>query len=221
MNGRQGLRRVVAAALLGFGLVSAAPAAAVAALALGAEEQAQVNAVQAYLDGVRSVQARFSQVSSNGQVAAGTIYLSRPGKLRVDYDPPSPIEVVATGNFLIYHDRDLNQVSHIPLGATPAGILLDQRIGLDNPAVTMTGFTQDKETLRLSLVRSDSPGEGELTLILRREPMQLTEWEVTDAQGITTRVTLLEPRFGVALDPKLFDFRDPRWPGERAFPSGR
>jgi outer membrane lipoprotein-sorting protein len=218
---KQGLRRVLGAALLGLGLSSAAPAHAAAALVLGADEQAQVNAVQAYLDGVRSVQARFSQVSSNGQVAAGTIYLSRPGKLRVDYDPPSPVEVVATDNFLIYHDRDLNQVSYIPLGSTPAGILLDQRIGLDNPAVTMTGFAEDKETLRLSLVRSDSPGEGELTLIFRREPLQLAEWEVTDAQGITTRVSLQQPRFGVALSPKLFDFRDPRWPGERAYPSGR
>ena len=146
--------------------------------------------------------------------------MSRPGKLRVEYDPPPAVLVVADGTFLIYNDRGLDQVSYLPLGSTPAGILLADRISIDDPALTVTDFTDDGNRMRLTLVRTDSPGEGTLTMVFSKAPLALVEWEVTDAQGITTQVALEDARFGVPLDDSLFQFRNPRLPKEGQFPSG-
>ena len=200
---------------------SAAPATLPTSLALDATGRQQLHRVEEYFNSVRTLQARFVQASSNGQQAGGKVFLSRPGRLRVEYDPPPPVLIVADGSFLIYNDRGLDQVSYIPLGSTPAGILLADRISLDDPALTVTDFSDDGSRLRLSLVRTESAGEGTLTMVFDKAPLALVEWEVTDAQGITTQVTLVDPRFGVPLDKDLFHFRDPRLPGEGQFPAER
>jgi outer membrane lipoprotein-sorting protein len=178
----------------------------------------QLRRVEDYFNSVRTLQARFVQTSSNGQRAAGRVYLSRPGHLRIEYDPPPSVLIVADGTFLIYNDRALDQVSYLPLASTPAGILLADRISLDDPALTVTDFTRDGERLRLTLVRTDSPGEGTLTMVFDASPLVLAEWEVTDAQGIITQVTLLDPQFGVPLDAGHFQFRNPRLPAEGQLP---
>jgi Outer membrane lipoprotein-sorting protein len=179
-------------------------------LQLGPDARQDLQQIQDYLNTIRTVQARFLQTSSNGGQASGQLYMSRPGKLRVEYTPPPAVLVVADGTFLIYYDKALDQVSYVPLSASPAGILLDKRINLDDPALTITDVQDAGDLVRVSLVRTESAGEGTLTLFFTRSPWQLAQWEVTDAQGITTRVSLADPVFGTALDSKLFEFENPR-----------
>lgn len=179
-------------------------------LALGASERAAVDRIQAYLNGIKTVRAEFLQASSNGELAQGNLYISRPGRLRIEYQPPVPILVVADGTFLIYYDRELNQVSYIPLGSSPAGILLEDRISLTGGDLTITGFKQEDGTFQVTLVRTDNPMEGSLTLVLTDSPLTLRKWAVTDAQGIVTNVSLVKANFGVPLDPKLFRFKNPK-----------
>jgi outer membrane lipoprotein-sorting protein len=121
-----------------------------------------------------------------------------------------PVLVVADGTFLIYYDRSLEQVSYIPLASTPASILLDKQISLSDDAVTVTGFERGDDQTLVSLIRTDNPGEGSITLVFRKHPFALQQWSVTDAQGIVTVVSLVDPRFDVELDRKLFVFEDPR-----------
>jgi len=179
-------------------------------LALNQSERAAVDRIQAYLNRIKTVRAQFLQASSNGEVAKGDVYISRPGRLRIEYQPPVPILIVADGTFLIYHDRELNQVSYIPLGSSPAGILLEDRISLTGGDLTVTDFRQEKGTFQITMVRTDNPTEGSLTLVFTDNPLTLRKWAVTDAQGIVTNVTLVQTKFGVPLDPELFRFRNPK-----------
>lgn len=199
------------------------PAAALlpTSLALDPGQRAELRAIEAYLNQVTTMQARFLQASSNGGRAAGQVFMSRPGRLRVEYAPPPDVLVVADGQFLIYYDRAVDQVSYLPLAATPAGILLAERISFDDPALTVTGFDDAGSLIRVSVVRTDSAGEGSLTMIFNRAPLALGAWQVTDAQGITTEVVLANPQFGGRLDPELFRFVNPRLPKPGEFPAER
>jgi outer membrane lipoprotein-sorting protein len=179
-------------------------------LQLGAEDRADLARIEAYLDGVRTVHSGFTQRSSNGEQAQGELYLARPGRLRIEYQPPVPVLVIADGTFLIYYDRNLEQVSHVPLASTPAGILLDKNISLTEGSLTVTGFERADGTIFVSVARADQPREGSIMLALNADPLQLQQWSVTDAQGIITVVTLIEPQFNVDLDRTLFVFHDPR-----------
>jgi outer membrane lipoprotein-sorting protein len=198
--------------------------AAIAALAViaaglpisraGAFERSEaewLTAIQNYLNLVRTVEASFLQVSSNGEFARGRVYIERPGRMRVEYDPPAPHLIVANNGLLIYLDRELNQRTHVPLSSTPASILLAPSITLTGGPLNVTGFQAAGGRVQLTLVQKDSPGEGSLTLVFTDTPLTLKQWMVTDAQGIETTVTLENAKFDGPIKPQLFEMEDPRF----------
>ena len=205
-------RALAVAAALGFPLLAPGHAGAAIApqLALDQEALAQLQRIEDSLNAVRTVRSAFRQFASNGENAQGQLYLKRPGRLRVEYQPPVPVLVVADGTFLIYYDRKLEQVSHIPLGSTPAGILLDKQLSLHDDKLLVTDYQHLDGTIRVGVTRKETPGEGSILLIFDDKTAMLQQWAVTDAQGITTLVTLVDPAFNVDLESSLFVFKDPR-----------
>jgi len=91
--------------------------------ALSAEEQADVARIEEYLNGISTLSSEYYQINPDGSVAQGMFYLSRPGKLRFEYVPPSPLLVVGDGVWLHYYDRELGQVNDYPIDKTPIGVL--------------------------------------------------------------------------------------------------
>ena len=204
-RGRRLCRLAVAAALAwAAGAAADAPPAA----RLGDAERADIARIEAFLNGVSTLSARFLQVTSTGTYSEGTLYLWRPGRMRIEYDPPVPILMIADGRSLVYHDKKLKQVSYLGLESTPAGILLAETVSLSK-SVTVTGFERGAGALRLTLVKTADPLEGSLTLVFGDKPLTLKKWVVTDPQGVTTTVSLLGARYGHPLDPELFRFVDP------------
>jgi outer membrane lipoprotein-sorting protein len=198
------------AALL-VALAAAFPAFAIPAAVLSDRDKADVARIEAYLNDLRTMKARFLQVASTGEYAEGSLLISRPGKMRIEYDPPVPVLIVATGTWLIYHDKELEQVSHVLLSSTPAGILLQENVSFSSDDVLITGFERGANVLRLSVVRKKDPMEGSLTLVVSDKPLSLKKWIITDAQGVQTTVSLMGPRFGMPLDGDLFNFVDPNF----------
>jgi outer membrane lipoprotein-sorting protein len=198
----------VAAGLLIAPLGDAFAAARIAPAKLDDRQTAELARVESYLNGIRTMRARFLQVADNGANAEGTVLISRPGLMRIEYDPPAPHLIVATGTFLIYHEKKLNQTSYIPLSSSLAGFLVREQIRLSGDVV-VTGFEQDRGVLRVTLVKADEPEAGRLTLVFSDGPLQLRQWTVTDAQGTVTRISLINPEFGVPIDKKNFVFEAP------------
>ncbi|TVR98821.1 MAG: outer membrane lipoprotein carrier protein LolA [Rhodospirillales bacterium] len=177
---------------------------------IGIEARADLTRIERYLNGMTTVRARFLQVASNGQFAEGNIYIARPGNMRVEYDPPMQVLIVADGTWLIYYDQELEQVSYIPLRSTPASILTRSDVSLTNGDLLVTDFARDGGTIRVTVVQKDDPWSGRVTLVFDENPMTLRKWTVVDAQGVEVQVSLITARFDVPLDRELFRFRDPR-----------
>jgi outer membrane lipoprotein-sorting protein len=201
---RLGRAAVLLVAVLALGAASRpAPAPQ-----LSAEDKADAARVEAYLNGIGTLQSRFVQVASDGSYAEGQISLKRPGKLRIEYDPPTPILIVADGSFVIYFDKDLEQTTYLGYDDTPAGILLADRISLSGK-VKVTGVDRRSGVLAVSVAKSDDPAEGRLTLVFSDKPLTLRKWMITDHQGITTNFSLTDPRYSVTLADSLFRFQAP------------
>lgn len=180
-----------------------------AALELDSAAKADIARIEDYLNRLDTLQARFLQFSSNGDYAGGQIFIWRPGRMRIEYDPPVPVLIVVDGTWLIYHDRKLEQVSHVLLSSTLAGILVADDISLLSEELEVTGFENSANVLRVTLVKAEDPLEGSLTLVFSDNPLVLKKWHITDAQGITTTVSLLDTQFGLPLNPELFRFKAP------------
>jgi len=188
--------------------VLARPWTAGPARAATRDDAETVAAVERYLNDIRTVRSQFLQVASTGEIARGTFYLHRPGRLRIEYQPPTEILIVGDRHHLIYYDKELESVNYVAVDDTPAALFMEETIRLAGD-VTVTGVAEEKGTVRVHLVRSAEPDGGTLTLLLGARPLTLRQWTVADAQGTETRVTLVDPEFGVALDPELFRFTPP------------
>jgi outer membrane lipoprotein-sorting protein len=194
-----------------FCLLLALPATARAQLRFepAPQDRADLARIETYLDGLRTMKAHFLQVAPNGAISQGTVWLDRPGRMRFQYDPPSPLLLVAGHGLVVFHDKSLNQTTNIPIGQTPLGILLADHVHLGGD-VTLTGMQHLPGQIQVSLVRTASPGDGTLTLVFADNPLALRQWTVIDAQRQQTTVTLYNVEIGGAFDQKLFQFIDPR-----------
>ncbi|QCN95640.1 outer membrane lipoprotein-sorting protein [Azospirillum brasilense] len=206
-------RRILAAAAVALSVTSAGavldPAlAAPRAAALSTQDQALVAQAESYLNGIGTLQSKFVQVAPNGHQTAGTFYLARPGRMRLEYDPPVKDFVVADGAFIFYWDGEMRQQSSAPIGSTLADFILRKNIRLSGD-VTVTGVYQAPGLVEISLTETKDPGKGTLTLVFEDRPFQLRKWRVLDAQGLTTEVALMNPREGMQFDSKLFYFIEP------------
>jgi outer membrane lipoprotein-sorting protein len=203
------LRRTLLAALLLAPLpaMTARAADTPHAAVLSDAEEADLVRIETYLDRVRTLKARFLQVGPDGRSSGGTVWMQRPGRMRFQYDPPSPFLLVAGHGQVIFHDSQLDQTSNIPLERTPLGLLLRDRVRLSGD-VTVTEFNRLPGALQVTLVRTRDPGQGSLTLVFADSPLTLRSWRVVDAQGKETTVNIYSPVLGGNFDQSLFTYTD-------------
>ena len=189
----------------------------VAAPAFAASEAdtAALHKAEQYLNGITSLQSRFTQVDYDGKTHEGDLYISRPGKMRLVYDPPTPIVMVADGKFLIYVDTQMKDVSHIDLNDTPAGLLLKQNLSFNDPSVKVLGVKEGAGTVEITASMAKDPAAGKLTMVFSDAPFELRQWRVLDAQRKEVVVTLDNVRTGVKLDPQLFRYDAKKAGGDR------
>ncbi|MGF1610483.1 MAG: outer membrane lipoprotein carrier protein LolA [Kiloniellales bacterium] len=180
----------------------------VEARSLSPDEIALLTRIENYLNDFSTVQGRFVQLSSEGSFAEGTVYLQRPGKMRFEYDPPTPVLLIANGHNLLYYDKELKSATIVPLDETPLWFLMQPTISFED-RIVVTDINEELSTVGVTVQPDDEDGPaGAVTLIFSERPMSLRKWVVTDAQGVTIQVSLLDPRFDVPLEDKLFSYSD-------------
>lgn len=211
------MRTLAAGAALAFLMVAGAPVAPAADGApggapsgalTGAARTAELARLESYLNSVKSLRSRFLQIAPNGAISRGTLLLKRPGRIKIEYDPPVPVLIVADGYWLTYFDKELGDPAYTPINDTLAGFLVRDHIRLGGD-IRVTGLSKGKGTVRLTIERTEAPEDGSLTLVFEDSPLALRQWSVRDAEGGVTRVSLLAPEFGVPIDDKAFEFTPP------------
>lgn len=200
-------RRQILAVLPALALMAAAGSVSAAAVAapVTPADQADLNQIAAYLNSITALKAKFLQVAPDGQVSQGLAWLERPGRMRFQYDPPSPYLLVAGYGLLVFHDSSLDQTTNIPLSSTPLGLLLARHITLTG-TVTVTDFQRLPGEFDVTLVRTSEPGQGSLTLVFSTNPLTLRQWAVRDAEGKVTRVSLYDVALGGHFPAHLFAY---------------
>ena len=192
-----------------FLLCLAAPAAAQEKQLTAAEKQ-QIEKIESYFNSIRTIKSKFYQTSDNGGSAQGDFYASKPNKMRLEYQPPHPVEVVADGYYLIFHDKKLEQVTYLDLNENPAAMILKDDFSFEKDGLTVTDIRTEPGIISVSVIKKSQPSAGKITLIFKDKPLTLRQWRVTDAQQITTLVTLDNMETNITVDNALFKFKDPR-----------
>ncbi len=164
--------------------------------------------IETYLTDLRSLKAHFVQLEPSGNMSTGNLYYAKPDKMRLDYDDPNPVLIVANGWQLLYLDRKLDQATHILTSQTPFAFLLEKKVELDGD-VMITEHRDTGSEIHLTVVKTEEPDLGAVQLVFGKTPLSLRRWIVTDAQGLTTQIILEQAESDVAIDDKLFLLCDP------------
>lgn len=177
------------------------------------ERPSEVDQAESYFRSLKTAQARFVQTSPDGKQSRGTFYLSRPGKLRFQYDAPNKDFVVADGLFIYFYDGELGQQTNAPISQTLADFLLRKELRLSGD-LKVTQIMRAGGMLQMTIVQRSQPGAGSLTLGFREKPFfELKKWRIRDAQGAITEIELFDTKVGVRLADKLFVYHDPKGKG--------
>lgn len=187
-------------------LFLAFPSAAKAA-PLSTDDKQALKQIEAYFNGITTLQARFLQVASTGATAQGILSLKRPGLMRFEYDAPSPILLVSDGTWLVFQDNELEQTTHVPLGSTPLSVLVEDPVDFKT-GLEVLDVARNPGVIRLLMRMRDDPEAGMVQMVFSDAPLALRQWTITDAQGVEVKVALLETRRGMTLKDDLFKPRD-------------
>ncbi|MSP52266.1 MAG: outer membrane lipoprotein carrier protein LolA [Alphaproteobacteria bacterium] len=199
-------RAAFVALIAALWLASAGGAAAQAKGSAPAGEE-NLAGIEAYLNSVRTFKGRFLQIAPDGNVSQGSVFMRRPGRMRFQYDPPTPLLIVSDGTWLMIWDKKLDQVDRVPLGSTPIGFLLEREVKLAS-RVDEASIRREPGFIYLTARDAKQKEDGDITLVFSTAPLELRQWIVTDAQKLQTRVSLFEIETNLPLDIKLFVFTD-------------
>lgn len=182
-----------------FGGNSSAPAQT-----FDANQRMLAGKVSTYLSSLQNVSGNFVQVGPDGSRTTGDLYLQKPGKIRFEYDAPSPIAIVADGTSVIVRDRKLATQDVYPLSQTPLRFLLSDRIDLLKDT-NVVGISADDLYVSVTIEeKQPMVGTSRLMLMVGAKDNKLKQWTVTDPQGYDTTVAVYNLDTSKKLDPGMF-----------------
>jgi outer membrane lipoprotein-sorting protein len=167
--------------------------------------------VSDYLNSIRTLQGAFTQIDPNGMLEEGTFYLSKPGRMRFAYQPPNPLLIVSDGTTVAVKNAKLKTTDRYPLTDTPLDLILGDKIDL-NRNLAVTGMVEDATGITIHARSQSSHAQGDISIVFAKEPLELRQWTVVDAQGLQTTVALRDVQTGVTLPGTLFVLRDAKSP---------
>ena len=144
------------------------------------------------------------------QESSGTMWISRPGKFRWNYDAPLKQQIIADGKKLYVYDIELQQV-----------VIRKLRGGLGHtPAILLAGKGRLKQNFKI--VKLENSGNIEwIKLIPRRkdggykdirigfEKGRIRSLLMVDGFGRRTRITLYKTKENQPIKSSLFKFTPP------------
>lgn len=182
-------------------------ALALSATGAAAADKLSLQEISTYLNGMKSVQAGFTQSNDDGSRSKGAMYIKRPGRMRFEYSGKNAPKVIAANKAVYIIDPKSNQQPETyPLKKTPLSLILANNVDLTK-GNTIVSHKFDGTATIVRAQDPKNPERGYIDLRFTDSPVRLTGWVVRDANGGSTGVTLgaIEP---VALKNSVFNIQN-------------
>ena len=171
---------------------------------LSPEQRSIIERVNNYLSSLQVMSGKFVQVAPDGRRTQGDFYISKPGRVRFEYDNPSPIELIADGQSVVVRDRNLATQDVYPLSQTPLRFLLADHVDLMKDTNLVAVYADDVFVTVVVEEKNSVVGTSRLMIMFSAKDMQLKQWTVTDPQGYDTTVAVYNIDTSKKPDPSMF-----------------
>ncbi|MCR6501578.1 outer membrane lipoprotein carrier protein LolA [Shinella sp. CPCC 101442] len=167
-----------------------------------AQASAAAQKIADHFASVKTMAGEFVQFGPRGEQTGGKFFIDRPGKIRFNYEDPSPMRVIADGRSVVIGNRKLKTWDLYPLSKTPLNLLLSEKIDLSAKMVRSVKEEADLTTIVLG--DRNMFGDSTITMMFDPKTYDLRQWTITDAQGKDTSVMIFNVKTGIPLDAKVF-----------------
>jgi len=174
------------------------------ATAFDDKQRALLDRISLYLSSIQTMVGNFVQIGPDGGRTEGTFYLQKPGRVRFEYNPPSPIDIIADGSSVVVRDRKLATQDLYPLSQTPLRYLLADRIDLLRDTNVVSASADDTFATVVIEQKQLMVGTDRLMIMFDAKDLTLKQWTVTDPQGFDTTVAVYNLDSTKKPDPNLF-----------------
>jgi outer membrane lipoprotein-sorting protein len=163
-----------------------------------------VRRVNDYFNQLPMLQGSFMQTSAEGKQQRGKFHITRPGRFRFDFAPPTRVVIISDGKHLAIQDYGLNTDDRKDLSQTPFRPLVRPEVDLMRDAL-ISDVSESDDTITIAFTDTNAQA-GSVKLFLGTKPaIQLKGWIIRDNQRLDTRVDLTEVQPVSRIDQRLFD----------------
>lgn len=172
-----------------------------------AQTAADLNKIENYLNSITTMEADFVQMASNGSTSEGKLYISKPSKIRMEYAPPADVLIVGNGDEIIFHDKELDQITNIDYDDIPGTRILTNTIKINDNSLKVSDFFKDAGSTTITLEYAKEKGVGPITLVFNNNPFELKQWKIIDPQSVEVALSLYNVSTGKPIDENLFSYK--------------
>ena len=158
----------------------------------------EVTRAEAWFNKIKSIEADFVQVASDGTSAEGKLLFRRPSQMKITYrkeDGGKGLQLITSKIWLHVDRPDEKLLTSYPLSETPLSLILAARSHCGQMGMRRGSNSSSAGVMQILVAKEEGEGAGQLTLEFSEKPFQLRRWIVVDAAGIQTSVTLFNPCF--------------------------
>lgn len=184
-----------------------APVLALATAFPALAEKISLNELSNYLNGLGTLQSKFTQVNNDGSISTGQVFIQRPGRVRFEYNNDNTLVLASGGQVAVFDGKAKGAAQQYPLAQTPLSIILDANVNLGR-ANMVTGHSEQKNTTVVTAQDPAHPEYGNIQMVFTAGPTELRQWVVTDNAGEKTTVILGDMTKGGSFGPSTFSINN-------------
>ena len=139
--------------------------------------------IEGYLNSLKQISAKFTQVDENENMQRGDFFLSRPGKLKWEYKDPKKITILFKENKIFYHDKDLDQRSEYQAVDSLIYFLITPKIDFSSPSSEyyVQSFSKTKKYTELEVKKKNQSKDETLIIRFSNDPIKLISVSIKDS----------------------------------------
>ena len=166
--------------------------------------------IENYLNNIKYLKANFLQDDkADSELVEGVLYISRPGKLRLDYLNPFEASLYTNNKLTIYYDKDLDEITNLPTSKTPLHFLLKDKVSVSDNDVKLVNFEETKTDVEIAFQEKDKEEQGTLILKFTKNPINLKSISLLNELNQEIEITLFDVD-NKEIKNSVFNFDNPR-----------
>ncbi len=163
-------------------------------------EDKTLKLIKDYLGDIRTLQARFSQTDYMGEIMTGDLFLKKPGKIRISYDPPNYLQIVSKQQAVLIFDPKNSGSGPLtyPISYTPLGFLIK------NDLSSLISENGESFELNDSIFLKIQNPQYQISIEFNKNPVSIFGWEFKNQMGEMIRIRLKDIRKNNYISDEIF-----------------